>query len=362
MDKFCGFMRQVSSIRDIPHILELGLHPWLRALPKSAATSKWVTLMSSTLYRCDDITQFQDFEDAAKQDAQLKRVREAEAKPFIEQTAQALSIQVILQKHATEHLHERLTENMVLSLPAAQVEDHIAMRQMESYLRESYTKPIPKGGADANALIPDVDLDGCGLGSWRSNQAADNDRMYFRIIKQKAGRQRVQARDAAAGKKLRNHHFIVAMLGRGENTINQSLGDLDSASLSVFTCFHAEPGWLRKNLCSHEVDMRLQYSSRLCPPQNNNEADSMHTCLDMMLMCGAFYGTRTCLPFDDSQEVLMHSKLCGQVGHKLWCWLLVAFFPACVCVCARVVGAMAMVEQGQSVVVFFSAGRWGSAG
>ena len=54
---------EVISVRKIPHMLEMGLHPWLRVLAEGhEQTSKWVTLLSCILYRCDDASQFESFQ------------------------------------------------------------------------------------------------------------------------------------------------------------------------------------------------------------------------------------------------------------------------------------------------------------
>ena len=55
---------EVTSIRPIPFKLDLGLHPWLRSLPRTAQTTKWVSLLSCIIYRCDDLSQFENFQDA----------------------------------------------------------------------------------------------------------------------------------------------------------------------------------------------------------------------------------------------------------------------------------------------------------
>ena len=54
-----------ASVRRIPHLLEVGLHPWLRKYSEQDRdqTSKWVTLLSCTLYRCDDLSQFDNFQE-----------------------------------------------------------------------------------------------------------------------------------------------------------------------------------------------------------------------------------------------------------------------------------------------------------
>ena len=46
MIAFCECLKRAQSIRCIPYVLELGLHPWLRALSKSEqwhSTSRWCT-------------------------------------------------------------------------------------------------------------------------------------------------------------------------------------------------------------------------------------------------------------------------------------------------------------------------------
>ena len=64
---FAQHAEAAMSVRRIPHLLQLGGHPWLKPLSAGKFdSSRWVTILSHVIYRCDDISQFRPYKDARK--------------------------------------------------------------------------------------------------------------------------------------------------------------------------------------------------------------------------------------------------------------------------------------------------------
>ena len=267
---------EVASVRSIPYALELGLHPWLACLEagRGTQTTKWVSVLSCILYRCDDITQFEDFAAAKKDDAQLKRKRQKRAKPFLEDARKQLTLNLVLSRAATDHLHVFMPESQLMSLPALQPGKTCYFEPVQRYLDIPMTKAVPNSFSAALAadIIMDVEEnDALPQNGTTLDAVGGAERTYFCVVKNYPGRQRLQSKDAAAGRRLQNHQFVVMVLGNESFAPERHrcllpLGAIESESVSLFSCFSTDIEWLAKNLQSHEEDAALMYTMQSCVP------------------------------------------------------------------------------------------------
>ena len=224
MFAFSECLKRVQSIRRIPYMLELGLHPWLRELLTSGKpnqTSTWCTLLTSIIYRCDDVTQFHDFSQAKKRHESGKRQLAKDAKPFLDKANKALTFDLVLARAAHEQLQLVHEADHVFSLPPS--EDASAFQPMLQEMVRPLTSPVPSAAAaleDAFGMVLDVE-DEEQAHAIVAVEAREEERQFFRIVKLKPGDQHTQELAPAAGRKLLNHQMVVETIGqvRGRSLI-----------------------------------------------------------------------------------------------------------------------------------------------
>ena len=78
---------------------------------------KWITVMSSTLYRCDDISQFVSHAESKAASQAVKEKRSQDAKPHLDLANMLLDFNVVLGAAGTDHLRLMARGKVSFSLP-----------------------------------------------------------------------------------------------------------------------------------------------------------------------------------------------------------------------------------------------------
>ena len=288
---FVQHAEAAMSVRRIPHLLQLGGHPWLKPLSAGKFdSSRWVTILSHVIYRCDDISQFRPYKDARKRHEAGKRARTQAAEPWMQKPRITLNFPLVLSRAGTEHFRSQVDSSHVYSMPA-NVRGFDGVGAQVVPLRAYLAMPaMHRQTAVANqhgGLVPDIDEDEDGGMSAQT----EPERIFFRVVHKSPGDQRVQARAPGVGQRLAAHHIAICVVRTersfsdcgGATRIAITPGSIEHATSSVISYLGNDMGWLRQRLLAHSDAGDLRYHVPLCN-QLSSEGDLMcHRVLDSLL-------------------------------------------------------------------------------
>ena len=305
--EFAACVKPARSVRCISDLLQLGVHPWIRKLrdtPKSQS-SKWVSVLSCTLYRCDEISQFQSFAESGQSDAHAKKRRKQAARVLLDIEKRTLDLALVLSRYATEHMRLQVEDGQVLSLPAIRPDGSRVFESLEQHYHRGSTTRVEHVVHANDPRQMQLDVDDDAAPHFVANDMQDglddapmSTRILFRLVKKNPSRQKVMPSEFAVGRKLQHHHFVVSLIGRDtyaddDHRVSVPLGSVDSCKTAVFSLLSraTDIEWLRDKLWVHQEDTNLQYTMQSIPIDDCEDVQTVHDILDGLVHHTAIPGS-----------------------------------------------------------------------
>ena len=111
LDEMAKIVFEAKKIRNLPGMLQLDGHPWIRAAERSMGQDAWASLLAKVFYRGDNIDAFETFVSARKHNEDATRKRKLDETRQL--TPQSLhSAKAMLQANLSQSISKQCTRQM----------------------------------------------------------------------------------------------------------------------------------------------------------------------------------------------------------------------------------------------------------
>ncbi len=305
---------EVRSVRRIPKLFGFARHPWLNHISHSAGTHAWVSLVAKIIYRCDDVTQFQDCAAARVSHVRAKRARvRAEQQAVPAAAPPVLDRDHVLAHAMTDHFRRVAKPSSVFSLPQCPGLGggrRLSLTSLVGQLMPVVPPPPPPSAVgDRFELDADMqDADAPALPASGDVETVETERrVFFRILHTQPALQKVQEKTPAAGGRVQRCQMSVVLL-QGDSAmgclhVHTDVGD-STAATSLMSFVGSNMAWLREALREHAESTEVVYSLTDTSGDFCNNAAHLSRMVDAFILAEALPGLLgVCdLPLEDQDD------------------------------------------------------------